>query len=466
MSRVDELQRVYPNVPRDIIIARDIHRHGIRPTEVLDRICGYGRGGIGGLYQSRDVGVTLQDLAKKNPGSAKSGLVLATPLPYFKSGLSGRIIRNQMSSYEFGEVGPGQYALYEGEEKVEDIYFPTAENWSKDLEKEPRTSRGTPVTSLVNIRRRCFNVIPVRHCEYFNTGDQCKFCNLNATYEDAAKAGGFQHNATINLEDTIEAYRIITSMMPPLVEGRLVMGGFADSDLEARIHLKFIEELARATTYLPNNSISTQPMSRPMMQRLKDAGISSISMNIEVWDRQLFEEVCPGKALNRGYDRYLEAFHNAVDIFGWGSVGTNQPGGVTLMPENGHLTWQEARDSQIEGIRWQIKNGVFPMLETLVLGVGSIYGDDPANQAKLPPTDYYLDIAIAHHEACKEFDMYQRMNRLLYCPLDCPPFAYCGQLGMVEEAGDVGKWAATCVPDDANWIARFMESFEASTKAP
>ncbi|MDO8670976.1 MAG: hypothetical protein Q7O66_06040 [Dehalococcoidia bacterium] len=462
MSRVDELQKKYPTIPRSLIIHRDIHSHGVKPTQVLAGLSTYDRSVI---YQSRDNEVTLEDITKQNPGSARPGFVAQTPMPFLKDGFGLRIIRDPRSNYEFREEGPDKYGLYEGEEKVDDLYFPKSKDWSDDPDREPRTSAGTPVTSLVRMKRRCWQIVPVRFCEYFTTGDECKFCNLNATYDDAASAFGVRHAKTINLDDTVEAFKIIASSMPPLIEGRLVMGGFSDSDKEMKVHLGFIEQLAKATSYMPNHGISTQPPTRATLQRLKDAGISTINMNMEVWDRRLFEEICPGKASYRGYDHYLETFQDAVEVFGWGSVGTNLIGGVTLLPIDGHRTWQEARDSTIEGVQWLIKHGVLPFIETIVLGAGSPYGNDQAgNRPKLPPTDLFLDVAMAHHQACKEYGMYERMNRLLWCPLDCAHAGYVGQLGMVEVAGDIGKWAATCVPEDGNWIGRFIESFKAPAK--
>ncbi len=200
------------------------------------------------------------------------------------------------------------------------------------------------------------------------------------------------------------------------------------------------------------------------MERLRDAGVKALNMNIEVWDARLFEEVCPGKAKNRGRERYLEAYEDAVDILGWGHVGTNMPPGVTVMAENGHQSWQESRDSQIEGIRWLIKNGLFPTFIALRLGPGSIYGDDKANRAKLPPTEYFLDAGLAHHKAMLEYDLYPKYNRLMFCPLDDLWYPYVGEIGIVELGGNVGNWAAECVPDEANWIARFIASLNSPSK--
>ena len=130
------------------------------------------------------------------------------------------------------------------------------------------------------------------------------------------------------------------------------------------------------------------------------------------------------------------------------------------MPENGHKTWQEGRDSLIEGLRWMIKNGVFPPFHCIWLGAGSPYGDDPASPAKIPPTEYFLDAGLAHHEACLETGLYEKYDKLLNCPM-CFHGFHSGDIGMIALAGDLGNWMADTIPADANWMARFISSMQA-----
>lgn len=238
------------------------------------------------------------------------------------------------------------------------------------------------------------------------------------------------------------------------------MGAFRNSEQEAKVHCDFIGQIARAAPFTPNLTIDCQPMDRKDLQRLKDSGLSSGNFNVEVWDAEMFAEMCPEKAKYRGFERSLEFFLEAVDILGAGCVGTNFVAGVSLIPPNGHRTWQESRDLMAEGFRWLIKHGVFPSFISLRLGVRSIYGDDLSNRAKVPPTEHYLEVGLAHHAAMEEYGLYGPLNKLLYCPLDCLPHLYAGEIGMLELAGSVANWAAQAVPEDANWIAKFTASLK------
>ncbi|MDO8673476.1 MAG: hypothetical protein Q7O66_18870 [Dehalococcoidia bacterium] len=155
---------------------------------------------------------------------------------------------------------------------------------------------------------------------------------------------------------------------------------------------------------------------------------------------------------------------DAVDVYGAGNVSGKIIGGLTMIPEDGHKTWQEARDSHIEGNNWLISNGVFPTFTNLRLPPGSVYGENPANRDKLPPTEYYLEVAMAHHKTMKEYNLYEKLNRFIYCGLCCTAAPYSAEMGILELEGDVGNWMSKVVPDEDNWMAQFIASVKSEAK--
>ncbi|MDO8672815.1 MAG: hypothetical protein Q7O66_15505 [Dehalococcoidia bacterium] len=463
MTRVDELQKKYPDVPREIIIKLDVLVHGVRDTDDLDKVSDWAP--AHGTYQSYRHDMTLKELIEKRPDQLRPGLFRRPRDMYMKNGIGVQIQGDVKSDYAVREVREGRFALFQGEDKIEDIYFLDPK---KNTEPEPTTSKGTPVSKLVNRWQSspyCFIIAPVRYCQYFDTGEQCRFCNYNSTQEDA-RSIGLEHAITISLEETVEAYRIAAANTR-FIEGRMEMGGFSKSERETKILLDFAEKIASAASYKPNLTCHGQAESREHMQRLKDAGIDCITVQMEVWGRELFEEICPGKAKHARYERWLEAMLEAVDIFGKGNVGGKIIAGVTLMPDNGHKTWQEARDNHIEGLRWLFKNGLYTTFTQLRLGAGSVYGDNRAlSEKRLPPTEYCLDVATAHNEACMETGMYEKINKLMYCPMDCFTNMYGGDIGILALAGDIGAWVEDCVPSGQNWLANFVSSMKTAVKTP
>ena len=74
-----------------------------------------------------------------------------------------------------------------------------------------------------------------------------------------------------------------------------------------------------------------------------------------------------------------------------------------------------------------------------------------------------LDVAQAHHKDMTEYGLYHKMNKFMYCGLDCTA-AYTGDTGMLSLSGDIGKWMSSVVPDEANWLAKFIKSINSPAK--
>ncbi|MDO8670876.1 MAG: hypothetical protein Q7O66_05530, partial [Dehalococcoidia bacterium] len=368
MNRIDELQNKYPEIPRDVILKHDVLVQGVRDGEDIDKASDWRR--LLETYQSSDYDVTLSDLAERTPWRVKPGFMLRPSVMYFKSGMGANVRLRSASPYSIRETSEGRFALCQGDEQVEEIYFPRPKQRTAP---EPTTSRGTPISNVIDFKRRCFWLVPTRYCQYFSMGDQCKFCNLNANHKEA-NAVGLGHATTLNLNETVEAYQLRAAEVP-LIEGGFVMGGFLKAEQEAKIYLDFIGALAKAAPYKPNFTVHTQAMDRKDMQRLKDVGLDAFIIQIEVMDPQLFEEVCPGKAKHMPYERWLECFQDAVDIFGVGNAAGKLIPGITMLPSNGHKSWQEARDYHIQANNWLIKNGALPGFYAMWWAPGSVYED-------------------------------------------------------------------------------------------
>lgn len=165
MTRVDELQKKYPDLPPEFIVKWEILSHGVKDSETIDKVSSWTRGGS---YQSRDLDITMKEIADKRSGAKRPGYVMRPKPLYMKNGIGAVIRRHSRTPYEIREESEDQFALHEGEEKVEDIYFPSPKNWGEGLV----TSRGTPVPTIVTAQARCFSIQPIRFCEYFIRGER------------------------------------------------------------------------------------------------------------------------------------------------------------------------------------------------------------------------------------------------------------------------------------------------------
>jgi len=89
------------------------------------------------------------------------------------------------------------------------------------------------------------------------------------------------------------------------------------------------------------------PADLSVLPKYKEAGFANISTNIEVWDRNLFASICPGKEKrNGGWRHWVDSLEASVDIFGKGNVHSTIVGGL------------EPKESTLEGIEYLASKGV------------------------------------------------------------------------------------------------------------
>lgn len=115
-----------------------------------------------------------------------------------------------------------------------------------------------------------------------------------------------------------------------------------------------ISVVEKVRSVLPDVDIGVEPYvdCREDLQRLRDAGATEIKINIESYDREIFEKICP--ELN--YDIILEMLGEAVRIFGPGRVATNIIIGLG-----------ESNENVVQGIEHFAGMGVVPGLRVLRL---------------------------------------------------------------------------------------------------
>lgn len=108
----------------------------------------------------------------------------------------------------------------------------------------------------------------------------------------------------------------------------------------------------RVRRLLPDVPIGVEPYAtRPdEVEMLKDAGADEIKLNIETFDRDIFERICP----NRDYDLILHAINHACEVFGSNKVCSNIIFGLG-----------ETDDNVIEGVHVLANMGAVATLRAL-----------------------------------------------------------------------------------------------------
>ena len=67
---------------------------------------------------------------------------------------------------------------------------------------------------------------------------------------------------------------------------------------------------------VPIHLLAHPPNNFDLIEEYKEAGVTSIAFNIEVYDRERFQEICPGKTKFYGYDKWEKALMQAKAVFG------------------------------------------------------------------------------------------------------------------------------------------------------
>ncbi len=136
------------------------------------------------------------------------------------------------------------------------------------------------------------------------------------------------------------------------------------------------------------------------IKKIHETGVGGIQPNLEVWDRELFKIMCPGKDKFIGYDEWIKRTIDAVDIFGVGRVCPNFVTGIEMAKPWGFADVSAAVKSTLGGFDFLMGHGVLPRLNMWIIEPNSaLKGQQPA------PLEYYMEIGKGYLELRQKHNM-------------------------------------------------------------
>ncbi|WP_448092075.1 radical SAM protein [Pseudomonas lini] len=198
------------------------------------------------------------------------------------------------------------------------------------------------------------------HCYYFNDGTECKFCSLGSARETLS-----DHKMRIKGDVAGEAVATAIKEEDGRYKRVLLNGGtIPNYDKGYSIHMDLLERVkdTNLQSSLEYHLISMPPKDFRLFDRFKKIG-NNMSMSLEVFNPDLFSEVCPGKARDYTRERFFAAFEAAVDVLGRGNVYA------------GFVAGMEPLESIIEGIEYFGDMGVVPAVAAFHPDAGSQYSN-------------------------------------------------------------------------------------------
>jgi hypothetical protein len=225
-----------------------------------------------------------------------------------------------------------------------------------------------------------------RQCQYFGGDEECQFCDINENFRQQVRAGR-PYQTVKSVEDVVAALQILVDHEDrdssefgdaggaapgtlPLLRSHAytITGGSITSKLRGESEVDFYCKYAAAIeARFPGRWISkmvVQAHEPDDARRFKDAGVGIYHPNYEVWDAQLFERICPGKARTIGRAAWVRRIVAAADIFGPSHVIPNFVAGVEMARPHGFGSVDAALRSTGEGLEYFMSHGVAPRFTT------------------------------------------------------------------------------------------------------
>ncbi|KMT20960.1 radical SAM protein [Clostridium cylindrosporum] len=287
---------------------------------------------------------------------------------YTPLGLDVQFRANKKSKYSIDYIN-GEFILFNNGEELFPLEFAKRPNYYSK-----KTSDGTDMrtVAIYNGHGVVF-VAYSNECALRDKGKDCLFCNINATKDTYGENQCISWKYPRQIGETVaQAYR----------EGSrhvTISGGFIPERREVDYYLDVAESIKEYTGLENFNGTACigAPTDLSVIEKYKEAGFSTLAINIEVWNEHFFRAYCPGKEeLCGGRDHWIKALEYAVKVFGRGKVRSNLVGGL------------EPKSDTLAGIEYLASKGVIALAPGWVPNPGSALEGHNS-----PNPEWHLDLA-------------------------------------------------------------------------
>jgi radical SAM protein (TIGR04043 family) len=231
------------------------------------------------------------------------------------------------------------------------------------------TQDGVPM-SKVALRHglNCIASTVLQSCVYWRTGEQCKFCGIELSLKD---------NNTISRKTPKQLIEVVDEALGEGVCRHITLtsGTPTMDDKGIKLYVGLVEALKAIHPSLPVQVQFEPPRVMLTMDELQRAGVDSVGIHIESFDREVLRRMCPGKSRTT-VEEYIEAWRYAVELFGEGQVSTYIIAGLG-----------ESDDSIVPASRMLANLGVIPYLVPVRPMAGT-----PIENSRPPPFERIINL--------------------------------------------------------------------------
>ena len=294
----------------------------------------------------------------------------------------------------------GGYILRRDGEDVAPVRLSPRPDWY-----DARTASGKPMTRIGTLQGTYLGIYQAKVCEYWTARPRkvnCRFCSvgLNLGVDDADEK---------SVTEVMEVIRRARD------ESGITYVDFNTGHYDGDTYLDILEPyLVRIKKELGLLVGFQTPPHRDLRRydALRAMGLNRVSFCFEIFDRDRFRDVCPGKAAEYGLDHYLEAVRYCAAL---GRSGPRHEPWVT----NGEIiAGLESPESSMRAIDWVTSVGAIPT----VCVFRPLVGTDLEFEAP-PVTSEMVPVFRRLYESCMERGL----------PIGCAPNVHVSLVMLPEE---------------------------------
>lgn len=293
----------------------------------------------------------------------------------------------------------GRYRIFHEGQAVTDVTLSPRPTWYDDT-----TSTGKPMTRIGTLQGTYLGIYQAKVCEYWTqkpAKTNCKFCSvgLNLGVDDA------DDKSIAEVLEVVKAAR---------AQSGITYVDFNTGHYEGDTYLDILEPFIVQIKELGLLVGVQTPPHRDLKRydRLRALGVNRVSFCFEIFDRKLFEEICPGKHAEYGLDHYLEAIRYCAQL------GKQGPADEPWVTNGEIIAGLEPPESSIAAIDWITSVGAIPTVCVFRPLQGTDLEDHPP-----PKTEDMVPIFRRLYEATMEAGL----------PIGCAPNVHVSLVMLPEE---------------------------------
>jgi radical SAM protein (TIGR04043 family)/putative N-acetyltransferase (TIGR04045 family) len=222
----------------------------------------------------------------------------------------------------------------------------TVELVSRPAFYERQTPEGVPYKKIALLHGRdCLATTVLQTCDHWQSHRQCRFCGIEVS---------LRNRSTLSIKTPEQLAEVVCKAkeLDGIRQVVLTTGAASSPGDEVQLLSRCAAAIKQATG-LPVQAQCLPPPEPASLVLLKMAGVDTIGLHIESFDREILARLAPAKAAI-GRSRYEKAWKEAVELF-----GPNQVSSFLIVGLG------EDQDSIIQGSERLADLGVFPFVVPL-----------------------------------------------------------------------------------------------------